>query len=71
MVALFAIAQLINSVGATLGLLWAEVRKMEAELRRIAYTDALTSLPNRRATTDARAEQVSAAPGVGAAGSRC
>jgi diguanylate cyclase (GGDEF)-like protein len=49
-VALFGIAQMVAAVSATLGLLWVEVRKMEAALRRLADTDALTGLPNRRAT---------------------
>ncbi len=49
-VALFSIAQIVASVAATLGLLWIEVRKMQATLERDAYFDALTGLPNRRAT---------------------
>ena len=49
-VALFAIAQMVVSVASTLGFLWVEVRKMEADLERIAYFDPLTGLPNRRAT---------------------
>lgn len=49
-IALFAIAQIVIAVGATLGLLWVEVRKMETTLRWLAGTDVLTSLPNRRAT---------------------
>jgi diguanylate cyclase (GGDEF)-like protein len=49
-VALFAIAQMITGVGSTLALLWIEVRQKDAELERIAYSDALTGLPNRRAT---------------------
>jgi diguanylate cyclase (GGDEF)-like protein len=49
-VALFGIAQMVCAVAATLGLLWIEVRKMQATLERIAYFDALTGLPNRRAT---------------------
>jgi diguanylate cyclase (GGDEF)-like protein len=50
LVALFSIAQMITAVAATLGLLWIEVRKMQATLERIAYFDPLTGLPNRRAT---------------------
>jgi diguanylate cyclase (GGDEF)-like protein len=49
-IALFGIAQMVSAVAATLGLLWIEVRKMEAALRRLADSDALTGLPNRRAT---------------------
>jgi diguanylate cyclase (GGDEF)-like protein len=49
-VALFAIAQMVVGVATTLGLLWIEVRKMEADLNHIAYFDLLTGLPNRRAT---------------------
>ncbi|MBV8519084.1 MAG: GGDEF domain-containing protein [Acidobacteria bacterium] len=49
-IALFGIAQMVIAVGTTLGLLWIEVRKMEATLRRLADLDPLTGLPNRRAT---------------------
>jgi len=49
-IALFSIAQIVIAVAATLGLLWIEERNMEAALRRMADTDALTGLPNRRAT---------------------
>lgn len=49
-VALFGIAQIVNAVAATLGLLWIEVRKKEAAYRQLADFDPLTGLPNRRAT---------------------
>jgi diguanylate cyclase (GGDEF)-like protein len=49
-VALFSIAQMVSVVASTLGLLWVEVRKMEAALKRQADSDALTGLLNRRAT---------------------
>lgn len=49
-IALFSIAQMVIAVACTLGLLWIEVRIIEAALRRLANTDALTGLPNRRAT---------------------
>jgi diguanylate cyclase (GGDEF)-like protein len=48
-VSLFAIAQMVNGVAATLSLVWIDVRLMQAELSRVAHTDALTGLPNRRA----------------------
>jgi diguanylate cyclase (GGDEF)-like protein len=48
-VSLFAIAQMVNGVAATLALVWIDVRLMQAELSRVAHTDALTGLPNRRA----------------------
>ena len=60
-VSLFSIAQMLLLVASTLGLLWIEVRKIEADLRRSAYTDFLTGLPNRRAMTMRFHEQVSSA----------
>lgn len=48
-ISLFAIIQMVTGVGATLALMWIDVRLMQAELSRIAHTDALTGLPNRRA----------------------
>jgi diguanylate cyclase (GGDEF)-like protein len=48
-ISLFAIAQMVTGVGATLALFWIDVRLMQAELSRVAHSDALTGLPNRRA----------------------
>ncbi len=45
----FAIFQMLLVVCSTLGLMWVETRLMEDDLRRSAYTDILTGLPNRRA----------------------
>jgi diguanylate cyclase (GGDEF)-like protein len=45
----FAIFQMLLVVSSTLGLMWVEVRLMEEDLRRSAFTDLLTGLPNRRA----------------------
>ncbi|HEY2941872.1 MAG TPA: GGDEF domain-containing protein [Vicinamibacteria bacterium] len=58
-IALFAIAQMVIAVAATLGLLWVEVRNMQAALQRLANNDPLTGLANRRATV-ARFEQEAA-----------
>jgi diguanylate cyclase (GGDEF)-like protein len=49
-VSLFAIAQMVNGVATTLTLMWIDVRLMQADLARVAHTDFLTGLPNRRAT---------------------
>ncbi|HSC47574.1 MAG TPA: GGDEF domain-containing protein [Gammaproteobacteria bacterium] len=45
----FAVFQMLLVVSSTLGLVWVEVRLMEDDLRRSAFTDLLTGLPNRRA----------------------
>ena len=45
----FAVFQMLLVVCSTLGLMWVEVRLMEDDLRRSAFTDLLTGLPNRRA----------------------
>jgi diguanylate cyclase (GGDEF)-like protein len=45
----FAIFQMLLVVCSTLGLMWVEVRLMEHDLKRSAFTDILTGLPNRRA----------------------
>lgn len=46
---IFAIAQLLLVVAATLGLLWTEVRIVETDLKHAALSDWLTGLHNRRA----------------------
>ena len=48
-ISLFAIAQLVVAVACTMALFWIEVRKMEMVLTTVAFTDALTGVPNRRA----------------------
>lgn len=48
-VSYFAIAQILVGVGAAFGLFWIEVGRGHAAISRMAYTDALTGLPNRRA----------------------
>lgn len=60
-VSMFAIAQMLLLVASTLGLLWIEVRLIEADLQRSAYTDFLTGLPNRRAMLLRFHEQLSSA----------
>jgi diguanylate cyclase (GGDEF)-like protein len=46
---IFAIAQLLLVVAATLGLLWTEVRIVDTDLKHAALSDWLTGLHNRRA----------------------
>lgn len=60
-VSLFAILQMVNGVATTLTLVWIDVRLMQAELSRVAHTDALTSLPNRRAIRLRFAEEIARA----------
>jgi diguanylate cyclase (GGDEF)-like protein len=60
-IALFSIAQMVIAVASTLGMMWIEVGKMEAALRRLADEDALTGLPNRRATVERFAEEAARA----------
>ena len=47
-ISFFAIAQMVTGVAATLSLFWIDVRLMQADLARVAHTDFLTGLPNRR-----------------------
>ena len=60
-VSFFAIAQMVTGVGSTLALFWIDVRLMQAELSRVAHTDALTGLPNRRAVLQRFQEEVARA----------
>jgi diguanylate cyclase (GGDEF)-like protein len=48
-ISLFAIAQIVVAVAATMTLFWIEVRNMEMVLTEVAFTDPLTEVPNRRA----------------------
>jgi diguanylate cyclase (GGDEF)-like protein len=47
-----AIGHIVASVTCTFALFSIEVRKMESALTRVAFSDALTNLPNRRATQE-------------------
>jgi diguanylate cyclase (GGDEF)-like protein len=60
-VSFFAIAQMVTGVGSTLALFWIDVRLMQAELSRVAHTDARTGLPNRRAILQRIQEEVARA----------
>ena len=64
-ISLFAILQMVNSVGAALSLMWIDVRLMQAELSRVAHTDHLTGLPNRRGVMLRFDEEVSRAARYG------
>ncbi len=48
-VSLFAIAQILVGVGAAFGLFWVEVQLVQSAMARLAFTDSLTGLANRRA----------------------
>jgi diguanylate cyclase (GGDEF)-like protein len=48
-VSAFAIAQVLVGVGATFGLFWVEVRRIQSAMATMAFTDPLTGLANRRA----------------------
>ncbi len=58
-VSFFAIAQVLTGVAATFGLFWIEVQIVQSALARVAFSDSLTGLPNRRATV-ARFEEEAA-----------
>ena len=60
-ISFFAIAQMVNGVGATLALFWIDVRLMQSELSRIANSDSLTDVPNRRAILARFGEEVARA----------
>ena len=60
-ISLFAIAQIVVAVACTMALFWIEVRKMEMVLTKVAFTDALTELPNRRAIIQRFGEEESQA----------
>jgi diguanylate cyclase (GGDEF)-like protein len=51
-IALFAIAQLVAATGSMLGMFWVEVQRTQVALRKLALTDALTKVPNRRAVIE-------------------
>jgi len=61
----FAIAQMVNGVAATLALVWIDVRLMQAELARVAHSDALTGLPNRRVARARFGEEMARATRAG------
>jgi diguanylate cyclase (GGDEF)-like protein len=63
--AFFAIAQMVNGVAATLALVWIDVRLMQAELARVAHSDALTGLPNRRVARARFGEEMARATRAG------
>jgi diguanylate cyclase (GGDEF)-like protein len=58
---LFAIAQILVGVAAAFGLLWVEVQLMQSAMARIAFTDPLTGLANRRAIVGRFDEEVARA----------
>ncbi len=63
--AFFAIAQMVSGVAATLALVWIDVRLMQAELARVAHSDALTGLPNRRVARERFGQEVARATRAG------
>jgi diguanylate cyclase (GGDEF)-like protein len=60
-ISLFAIAQIVAGIACTMALFWIEVRRMEASLTKVAFSDALTNLPNRRAITQRLGEELARA----------
>jgi len=57
-VAIFAIAQILVGVAAAFGVFWMEVSITRAGMLRMAFTDSLTGLANRRAIVDRFADEV-------------
>jgi len=61
----FAIAQILVGVGAVFGLFGVEVRLAQSALARMAHTDSLTGLGNRRALVTRFGEEVARASRTG------
>jgi len=57
-IAAFAIAQILVGVAAAFGLAWMEVSLSRAAMSRMAFTDSLTGLANRRAIVERFADEV-------------
>jgi diguanylate cyclase (GGDEF)-like protein len=57
-IAAFAIAQILVGVAAAFGLFWMEVSLSRAAMSRMAFTDSLTGLANRRAIVERFADEV-------------
>lgn len=57
-IAIFAIAQILVGVAAAFGVFWMEVSLSRAAMLRMAFTDSLTGLANRRAVVDRFADEV-------------
>jgi len=56
-IAIFAIAQMLVGVAAAFGLFWMEVSLSRAAMSRMAFTDPLTGLANRRAIVERFADE--------------
>jgi len=53
------LAYIVFLVGATLGIMWMEIQRLEANLVRLATIDGLTGMLNRRAFLDAAEREIS------------